>query len=296
MGYNARYRSRLRRAFDRAAPKFDSAATLHREIADRMVERLSIIRLNAKVILDAGCATGYATKFLRKRFARSFVIELDLSAAMLRQRENRRRTFAPWSGRQHSSVCADFQRMPLAPSSVDLVWSNLALHWADETPAVFAEAHRVLRPGGLIMFSMFGPDTLKELKSTFRDNDSRMNGSRVNGFRVNRFVDMHDVGDVLVGSGYADPVMDMENLTLTYANIAGLLHDLKAQGSSSTEELVHKGLAARNAYAEVVARYEAFRDCDGRVPATFEIVYGHAWKPPPRLSPTGKAVIDIHAK
>lgn len=144
-----------------------------------------------------------------------------------------------------------------------------------------------------MMFSMFGPDTLKELKSTFRDNGSRINGSRVNGFRVNRFADMHDVGDVLVKSGYADPVMDMENLTLTYTNVAALLHDLKAQGSSSTEELAHKGLTARNTYAQVVARYEAFRSADGRVPATFEIVYGHAWKPPPRLSPKGKPVIGI---
>lgn len=290
MRYNALDRNRLRRAFDRAAPKFDSVAALHREIADRMIERLSIIRLNARVILDAGSATGYATKLLRKRFAHSFVIELDHSEVMLRQRANRRRTYVPWSGLQRSSVCADFQRMPLAPSSVDLVWSNLALHWADEISAVFAEAHRVLRPGGLLMFSMFGPDTLKELKSTFRDT-----GSRVNGFRVNRFVDMHDVGDVLVKSGYADPVMDMENLTLTYTNVAALLHDLKAQGSSSTQELAHKGLAARNIYAKVVARYEAFRGGGGRVPATFEIVYGHAWKSPPRLSPTGKPVIGIRA-
>ena len=290
MRYNARDRNRPRRAFDRAAPRFDSAATLHREIADRMIERLSIIRLNARVILDAGCATGHATKLLRKRFARSFVIELDHSIVMLRQRANRRRTYVPWSGLQRSSVCADFQRMPLASSSVDLVWSNLALHWADEIPAVFAEAHRVLRPGGLLMFSMFGPDTLKELKSTFRDT-----GSRVNGFRVNRFDDMHDVGDVLVKLGYADPVMDMENLTLTYTDVAALLRDIKAQGSSSTEELVRKGLAARNTYAKVVARYEAFRGGDGRVPATFEIVYGHAWKPPPRLSSTGKPVIGIRA-
>jgi malonyl-CoA O-methyltransferase len=285
MRYNALDRNRLRRAFDRAAPKFDSAATLHREIADRMIERLSIIRLNARVILDAGSATGYATKLLRKRFARCFVIELDHSVVMLRQRANRRRTYVPWPGLQRSSVCADFQRMPLAPSSVDLVWSNLALHWADEISAVFAEAHRVLRPGGLLMFSMFGPDTLKELKSTSRDG----------GFRVNRFVDMHDVGDVLVKSGYADPVMDMENLTLTYTNVAALLHDLKAQGSSSTQELAHKGLAARNTYAKVIARYDAFRGGDGRVPATFEIVYGHAWKPPQRLSPTGKPVIGIRA-
>ena len=296
MRYDALDKHRLRRAFNRAAPKFDSAATLHREIADRMIERLSIIRLNAATILDAGSATGYATKLLRHRFARSFVIELDHSVVMLRQRANRRRTYIPWSGLRRFPVCADFQRMPLAPSSVDLVWSNLALHWAEEIPAVFAEAHRVLRPGGLLMFSMFGPDTLKELNSTFRDSGSRGNGSRGNGFRVNRFVDMHDVGDALVQSGYADPVMDMEYLTLTYTDVAALLRDLKAQGSSSTHELTHKGLTARSSYESVVARYEQFRGGDGRLPATFEIVYGHAWKPLPRISPAGKPVINIRSK
>jgi malonyl-CoA O-methyltransferase len=293
---NALDRRRLRRAFDRAAPNFDSAATLHREIADRMIERLSIIRLNAMTILDAGSATGYATKLLRKRFARSSIIELDHSEVMLRQRAYRRRTYFPWLGLRRFPVCADFQRLPLAPSSVDLIWSNLALHWAEEMPAVFSEAHRVLRPGGLLMFSTFGPDTLKELDSTFRDDDSRVNDFRANGFRVNRFVDMHDVGDVLVQSGYADPVMDMEYLTLTYADVAALLRDLKAQGSSSTHELTHKGLTARNTYEGVVARYEQFRDADGRLPATFEIVYGHAWKPLPRISPAGRPVINIRAK
>lgn len=276
---------RLRRAFDRAAPKFDSVATLHREIVSRMIERLSIVRLNARTILDAGSGTGYATKCLRRRFAHSFVIELDHSEVMLRQRTNRRRSFLPWPSLQRSPVCADFQRLPVAASSVDLIWSNLALHWAEEIPAVFAEAHRVLRPGGLLMFSMLGPDTLKELGGTLGDD----------GFRVNRFIDMHDVGDVLVHSKFADPVMDMEYLTLTYTNVAALLHDLKAQGSSCTQELARKGLGARNTYANVVARYEQLRGDDGRLPATFEIIYGHAWKPMLRVSPTGRPIIGIRA-
>jgi malonyl-CoA O-methyltransferase len=283
---NALVRRRLRDGFDRAAPNFDSAATLHREIADRMIERLAIIRLNATTILDAGCATGYASKLLRRRFARCFLIELDLSARMLQQRANRRRTFLPWPGVRGSPLCADFQRLPLAPSSVDLIWSNLALHWAEEVAVVLAEAHRVLRPGGLLMFSMFGPDTLKELKSA--------NGG--DGFRVNRFVDMHDVGDVLVHSKFADPVMDMEYLMLTYRSVTALLHDLKAQGSSCTRDLTRKGLTARKNYTNVIARYEKYRSTDGRLPATFEIIYGHAWKPPPRVSPSGKAIINIHAK
>ena len=282
---NTLNKRKLRRTSDRAARHFDSAATLHREIAGRMIERLSIIRLSAKTILDAGSGTGYASKLLRRRFADCFVIELDHSAMMLRQRANRRSNFWLWSGWRRSPVCADFQRMPLAPSSVDLIWSNLALHWAEDIAASFAEAHRVLRPGGLLMFSMFGPDTLKELKDA----------SANNGFRVNALVDMHDIGDVLVRAGYADPVMDMEHLTLTYASVAAILHDLKAQASSCTRDLAHKGLTARSVYESVVERYEKFRREDGRLPATFEIVYGHAWKPAPRSTPAGKPVIDVRA-
>jgi malonyl-CoA O-methyltransferase len=280
---NTLNKRKLRRTSDRAARHFDSAATLHREIAGRMIERLSIIRLSAKTILDAGSGTGYASKLLRQRFADCFVIELDHSAMMLRQRANRRRNFWPWSGWRRSPVCADFQRMPFTPSSVDLIWSNLALHWAEDVAASFAEAHRVLRPGGLLMFSMFGPDTLKELKDA----------SAINGFRVNAFVDMHDIGDMLVRAGYADPVMDMEYMTLTYASVAAILHDLKAQASLCTREPEHKGLTARNAYESVVARYEKFRREDERLPATFEIIYGHAWKSAPRTTPDGKPVIDI---
>ncbi len=135
------------------------------------------------------------------------------------------------------------------------------------------------------MFSMLGPDTLKELKAA----------SAGSGFRVNAFIDMHDIGDALVRAGYADPVMDMEYVTLTYANAAALLHDLKANGSSCTQETARHGLMARSAYASVTARYELMRRADGRLPATFEIVYGHAWKPLPRVTTAGKAVINIRA-
>jgi len=277
---------KLRINFDTTAQGFDSAAILHREIASRMIERLSVVRLSARMILDAGSGTGYAARLLRQRFKRAFVIELDHSIAMLRQRAHRPRVYWPWAGSRRSSVCADFQKMPLASLSADLVWSNLALHWAEDISTAFSEAYRVLRPGGLLMFSVFGPDTLKELKLV----------SAHNGFRVNPFIDMHDIGDVLVRAGYGDPVMDMEHMTLTYASVAALLADLKAQGSSCTRELERKGLTARHVYKGIIGRYEQFRSDNGRLPATFEIVYGHAWKPELRLAPSGKPVIDIRAQ
>ncbi len=286
MSNNTRVRRKLRRVFDRAADGFDSVAALHREIADRMLERLAIIRLSVARVVDAGGGTGYVSRLLRKHFARALVIELDLSLAMLKQRKYRRNTYWPLSSTPlRSRLCADYQCMPLAASGIDLVWSNLAYHWAADLPAALTEAYRVLRPGGLLMFSMFGPDTLKELKNT----------SAGNGYRVNRFVDMHDIGDVLVHAGFADPVMDMEYVTLTYTDVAGLLRDIRAHGSFCMDESDRKGLAARDLFSSVLQRYEALRREDGRLPATMEIVYGHAWKPEPRITSAGKPIIDIHA-
>lgn len=280
-------RSKLRRSFDRAAANFDAVATLPREIANRMFERLSLVRLSARCILDAGCGTGHAARLLQQRYKGALVVELDLSERMLRQPLVRPKPGWPWIGwsRRRSGVCADFQQLPLAAASMDLIWSNLALHWAEDLPRVFAEAHRVLRPGGLLMFSVFGPDTLQELRVA----------STGETFRVNRHLDMHDVGDLLVGGGYADPVMDMENLTLTYVDVPGLLRDLRAHGSMSIAEAQPTGLVGRCSLRRVLSRYEQFRRDDQRLPAKFEVIYGHAWKPESRLSPKGKPVIDIRS-
>ena len=246
-----------------------------------MIERLQLVRLPVRRIVDLGSGTGHAAALLQKRFEAASVLELDLSEAMLRQRPGQ-----SWlrylQRRSKYAVCADFQKLPLAPASMDLVWSNLALHWARDLPGALAEASRSLRPGGLLMFSIFGPDTLRELRSV----------SSGGLFRVNDQADMHDIGDMLVGCGYADPVMDMETLTLTYRDLGSLLRDLRAHGSSAAG-VAASGLRARSGYLQAASRYEQFRDADGRLPATLEVIYGHAWKPQPPRSPKGKPVIEI---
>jgi malonyl-CoA O-methyltransferase len=275
---------KLRRSFDRAATNFDSVAALPREIAARMIERLLLVQLPARRILDAGCGTGSAAALLRQRFTGALVIELDASEQMLRQRATRPKPGWFRIGRRSTrlAVCADFQQLPLAAGSIDLIWSNLALHWAEDLPQALAEANRVLRPGGLLMFSVFGPDTLQELRLASPGGE----------FRVNQHLDMHDIGDMLVHCGYADPVMDMEKMTLTYVDVGGLLRDLRAHGSTAVAGSEKQGLRGRADYLRVVSRYEQFRG-DARLPATFEVIYGHAWKQEPRLSPKGKPVIDI---
>jgi malonyl-CoA O-methyltransferase len=168
-----------------------------------------------------------------------------------------------------------------------MVWSSLAFQWAADLPRVFGECLRVLQPGGLLSFTTFGPDTLRELRHAFAGTDG--------GVHVNRFVDMHDIGDQLVYAGFADPVMDMEYFTLTYADVESLMRDLKAIGAHNVAAGRKRGLTGRHALEELRRHYEAFRQ-DGRLPATFEVVYGHAWKPLPRLGPGGRAVIDIKSR
>ena len=211
---------------------------------------------------------------------------LDLALTMLQL--GRERTVGPWwkafLKHQVNELCGDIEQLPLAIASVDMVWSNLALQWVNDPDKAFCEFNRVLAPGGLLMFSTFGPDTLKELRSAFASVDRHTH--------VSRFIDLHDVGDILVKRGFADPVMDMEPFTLTYSDVRALMRDLKAIGAHNVTQSRPQGLTGKSRLAAVEQAYETLRR-DGKLPATFEVVYGHAWKPLPRVTTSGKRVIDI---
>jgi malonyl-CoA O-methyltransferase len=237
------------------------------------------------VILDAGSGTGFAAQALARRYPRATVVEFDIAPAMLQTARARAPRWKKWLGRQRELfVCGDNEQLPIRAGTVGLFWSNLAFQWANDLPRVFSECQRVLQPGGLLTFTTFGPDTLKELRHAFAGNGG--------GVHVNRFYDMHDVGDMLVQAGFADPVMDMEQLTLTYADVETLMRELKAIGAHNVATGRNRGLTGRRALDNLRRRYEELRR-DGRLPATFEVVYGHAWKPEPRLSPGGRPVIEI---
>lgn len=276
-----------RRSFEQAAATYDAAAVLQNEVCRRMLARLDYIKLAPATILDAGSGTGNAVAGLLARYPRARVLALDLALGMVRRARARR----PWwrglldrGGSRLAAVCGDIERLPLAAGCADLVWSNLAVQWASEPPRVFSEMHRVLAPGGLALFSSFGPDTLRELRTAFQGVDQHTH--------VNRFIDLHDLGDQLVACGFADPVMDMEVVTLTYDDARGLMRDLKAIGAHNMTLGRRRGLGGKLLLERAARNYEAFRR-DGKLPATFEVIYGHAWKPMPRVSLTGRPVIDI---
>ncbi|MCR4346848.1 MAG: malonyl-ACP O-methyltransferase BioC [Sulfuricaulis sp.] len=271
---------RLRQSFAHAADTYDAAAVLQREIADRLLTRLEVVRLQPQVILDIGCGTGYDLHQLSKRYRRAQVLGLDIAETMARRARSRAGLWRRLTGRS-VFVCGDAERLPVATASVDMVVSNLALQWCDPR-IVFTEVRRVLRPGGLIMLTTFGPDTLRELREAWRAAD--------NAAHVHTFIDMHDLGDMLINAGFADPVMDMEAFTLTYADVRGVMRDIKQLGAHNVATSRARGLTGKARFARFRAAYEALAQ-DGKIPATFEAVYGHAWVP--ETEPAHNGVVGI---
>ncbi len=282
-------RALVRRRFSAAAKNFDTFSVLHREVARRMNERLDYIKQKPGTILDLGCGTGADLNVLGERYPDARRIACDGSLSMLKKAGERtawlRRLLPVFGASRLSPLCADATALPLANASTNLVWSNLMLHWlADPLPA-FKEMQRVLQAEGLLMFSSFGPDTLKELREAFLDAEPH----------VHRFIDMHDIGDMLVSAGFAEPVMDMEVITLTYASVDELFRDLRGSGATNAASGRRQGLMGKTAWKQALAALEA-RRLDGRLPLTFEIVYGHAWKPKPRTTDDGRAIINFDPK
>ena len=280
----------VRRSFERAAPTYDDAAVLAREIGDRMLERLDLIRTIPERLLDLGSGTGYCAHRLRHRYPHCDIVELDFARSMLlRSRSQRpwwRRRLAALTGDRATVVCADMEALPFADRTFDMIWSNLALHWLGTPQRVFAESWRVLRPGGIFMFSTLGPDTLKELRGAYAAVDRHVH--------INRFVDMHDIGDGLVSTRFADPVMDMECITMSYPDVRALLDDLRSSGARNLNSGRNSALSGKGRFAGCVDHYERLRK-DDRLPATFEVVYGHAWRPEHAdMRDDGRVVIQFH--
>ena len=276
----------VRRSFERAAKTYDRNNGLQCEVGLRLLKHLDPIRIAPDRIVDLGCGTGTFFEPLRERFPRARVIGIDIAQPMLQVAARRQSWLRRLAGAGPRLVCADAERVPLASASVPFVFSNLALQWT-RPPAVFAEAARVLSTGGLFMFSTFGPDTLKELRDAFAGVDGHEH--------VNSFVDMHDLGDELVHAGFADPVMEMEVITLEYACVEKVARDLKAIGAHNSLPGRPRGLAGRERWRRVIERYESHRR-NGILPATYEVIYGHAWKAPPRRAADGRQVIDFRPR
>ena len=272
----------MRSDFARAAESYDSAAALAREVGTRMAARLDWVKIAPQCVADIGCATGDGIRELQQRYPKARSLAIDYALAMLGAVRQRTPRWQRLIGRGPRLLNADVRALPLAAGSVGLAWSNLMLHWLDDPRPALRELHRVLETGGLLSFATLGPDTLKELRTAAANAGT--------GDSLRRFPDMHDLGDMLVAAGFGDPVMDMEMITLTYPSARSFLADQRHLG-------VRDGLLGRQGWRDWRRRFGAWtRDDDGRLPASFEIVYGHAWKPEPRQIADGRAVVKFHSR
>ena len=264
-----------RRRFERAAATYLAAARLETEVGTRMLERLDYVRIAPARILDAGSGPAPQAAALGKRYPGAQLLAVDFSLPMLRQARAMGWLARLRGARRPAAICACLERLPFAAGSVQLLWSNMALHWVQEPRAALAEFQRVLAPEGLLMFSTLGPDTLKELRAVAGEG------------RVHSFADMHDLGDWLVAAGFSAPVMDSETINLAYRDMAKLLADLRASGQTNARADRPRGLAGKGLRA-------ALKRAGTR--ATCEVLYGHAWKGTPRKSADGRSIVQFERR
>ncbi|ROU08948.1 malonyl-ACP O-methyltransferase BioC [Lysobacter enzymogenes] len=269
----------VRRSFSRAAHGYDQAAALQREVGARLSETLDYLDERVPdVVVDVGCGPGHLTAAMQQRWPRAQVIALDLALPMLREARGRFgeggwRPRLLGGARRPDPVCADARALPLRDASVDVLFSNLCLQWVEDLPAVFAGFRRVLKPGGLLLVSTFGPDTLFELRGAFAEADAAPH--------VSPFASIAQFGDALIAAGFKNPVLDRDEFVLGHDDLGHLMRELRTLGATNASVDRRRSLTGRARFARAAQAYEPLRGADGKLPATWEVVYAHAWGPEP---------------
>lgn len=253
--------------FGRASNNYESNSVLQKTVAIRLLERLKLFHIKPQTIVDIGSGVGFAARQLSKIYGDSKrIIQFDLSYDMLYKASALERRFFS----KQYFICGDIEELPIVDGAVDLFFSNLMLQWCNDLDAAFNRIRAALATRGLFLFATLGPDTLKELRSSWGEADQDLH--------VNDFIDMHDIGDALVRAGFVDSVMDAEHIVMTYEDCHSLIKDLKALGAGNSDTRRAKGLTGKGKFKKMISAYEKFRE-HGRLPATYEIIYGHAWAP-----------------
>lgn len=259
--------TRLKRSFGRAARGYADVAVLQREVEARLLEQLEVLEARKPArILDVGSGPGRASGAMKKRWPGAEVIALDMALPMLREVPRHTRFWRPVK-----RLCAEATHLPLADASIDVIFSSLCLQWVADLPVALAEFRRVLRPGGLLLFSTFGPDTLLELRDAYLAAGERSPP-------LSPFAAIQQVGDALVAAGFRDPVLERDGFTLTYPDVRALLLELRAIGATDAHPQRPRGLGGKARHARMVQAYEGERR-DGVLPSTWEVITAMAWGP-----------------
>ncbi len=265
-------KKKVAKSFSRASSSYEDVAVVQQAVLVEHLERLSFSKIEPKKILDLGSGTGTGSQELIKKYKKSRIVAVDIAQGMLKEHKRRLGRFR----NRTDLLCADIDLLPIKDQSIDLIFSNLAIQWSNNIDKLFKEFNRVMQTGGLLSFSTVGPDTLKELRDAWNTIDA--------GVHIHDFLDMHEIGDVLISNGFSSPVLDVERYTLTYPNLKSLLIDLKLLGTTNASTDRKKGMIGRNTLANLTEAYEEQR-VDGQLPLTYEIVYGHAWLPEKNMRP-----------
>jgi malonyl-CoA O-methyltransferase len=238
-------------------------AHLQTRTGNELLERLQYFRLSPRVIVDLGCGTGNTAQRLRRRYPRAQLLAIDPEFAMTRQARARQRFW-----RRFDCICAKALALPLKDQSVDLVFSNLMTNWGDDPGALSAEMRRVLRPGGLLLYSTFGPETLKELRSAWASVDPEV--------QPGGFADMTQLASAMSHAGLAEPVMDRDAQVERYADVWALMDELSLSDTGHGLAGPHRSSSGSTQFEAMVSNYESLRTGAG-IPATWEIIYGAAF-------------------
>lgn len=251
-------------AFHQQAANYDSVAVVQREIGEILFERLDYLKIKPKYILDIGCGTGFFTRRLKKKYPQAMVLGIDIATGMLIEAKSHHH----WLQKKPVFVRADMHQLPFQSDQFDLIFSNQVLHWSNQWPLLMREINRVMHESGCLMFSTLGPDTFLELREESQSAFAH----------VNTFMDMHDIGDILLKEQYLDPVVDMDKLIVHYQDFLSLLHSLKKQGVRNINSKRNPGLTGKRAWKAFQDSVKQFQTASGQYPLTYEVIYGHAWK------------------
>ncbi|MDR1076268.1 MAG: malonyl-ACP O-methyltransferase BioC [Xanthomonadaceae bacterium] len=274
-------RRHIRHAFGRAAGSYNEAAALQQEVRSRLLESLESLKdRTPQTVLDIGSGPGHAAATMRKRWPRTQVIALDIALPMLQEARKQNSWWRPFQ-----RICADAGALPLADQGVDVIFSNLCLQWVEDLPRALNEFRRVLRPGGLLLCSTFGPDTLIELREAFATTDAVPHVSPFPGISL--------FGDTLMAAGFRNPVLDRDLFTLTYPDLPALMHELRDIGATNALRNRRRTLTGRQRFTAATNVYETLRRDDDTLPSSWEVIYAQAWAPPPGAPIRGEDGGDV---
>ncbi len=283
----------VRDSFNKAAYSYDQFAFVQQEVCQRLLERLDYIKIVPQMILDVGAGTGQGTQGLANIYPDATIIALDMAEQMLIQN---RAKLIPQSNLiakvkhlfktdyKEQFVCADAEQLPFADASMDMIFSSLTIQWCTDLNALFSEFRRVLKPGGLLMFTTLGTATLKELKASWAEVSDKQH--------INQFTNMHEIGDALYNAQVENPVMDNETITLNYGSVKQMMRELKAVGANNHNQGREHALTGKDRFQALVKAYQQFRT-DAGLPVTYEILYGHAWNPQTPMQDTQSGTTSI---